>query len=264
MLKKLFNKNTKVSMMSQCYTGFTLAEVLIVLGIIGVVAAMVIPTIAKTYEKISTVAKVKKTYATISNAVNLYLAEEGYNDVQAWASSYNSFDCKNAFAGVEKKLRVIKRRYQNETITNIDWLPETSKLLDGTTNPENWAGVNKMAGGSGYSCHYLLQDGTILRVDIPDSFRQSGEISFDVNGIKGPNRIGKDQFPIGLGVYNNSNSAYKKVHPYYSEDSAAQTDGGLCAIRNNGVCNPNDGKSPTAYVLQHSKLPDLKALGYPE
>ena len=33
--------------------GFTLAEVLITLGIIGVVAAMTIPTLIKTYQKTS-------------------------------------------------------------------------------------------------------------------------------------------------------------------------------------------------------------------
>jgi len=40
--------------------GFTLAEVLITLVIVGVVAALTIPTVINTYVESSTVAKVKK------------------------------------------------------------------------------------------------------------------------------------------------------------------------------------------------------------
>ena len=47
--------------------GFTLAEVLITLGIIGVVAAMTMPTLMTNYQKKSTATQLKKTYATISN-----------------------------------------------------------------------------------------------------------------------------------------------------------------------------------------------------
>ena len=41
---------------------FTLAEVLITLGIIGVVAAMTIPTLMQKYYEKQTVAKLKETY----------------------------------------------------------------------------------------------------------------------------------------------------------------------------------------------------------
>lgn len=42
------------------YNGFTLAEVLITLGIIGVVAAMTMPTLVEKHKEQVTVAKVKK------------------------------------------------------------------------------------------------------------------------------------------------------------------------------------------------------------
>ena len=41
---------------------FTLAEVLITLGIIGVVAAMTLPTLLNKYQEVVTVNKVKKFY----------------------------------------------------------------------------------------------------------------------------------------------------------------------------------------------------------
>lgn len=50
--------------------GFTLAEVLITLGIIGIVAAMTIPQVLANYRKKSLEAKLKETYSILLNAVN--------------------------------------------------------------------------------------------------------------------------------------------------------------------------------------------------
>ena len=51
---------------------FTLAEVLITLGIIGVVAAMTLPTLIQKYQEKVTVNKLKKMYSVLSQAYNLY------------------------------------------------------------------------------------------------------------------------------------------------------------------------------------------------
>ena len=67
--------------------GFTLAEVLITLGIIGVVAAMTIPTLMTNYQKKSTATQLKKTYATISNAVRL--SEEENGELSGWEFEEN-------------------------------------------------------------------------------------------------------------------------------------------------------------------------------
>lgn len=42
------------------YSGFTLAEVLITLGIIGVVAALTMPSVINDYKEKETIAKLKK------------------------------------------------------------------------------------------------------------------------------------------------------------------------------------------------------------
>lgn len=57
--------------------GFTLAEVLITLGIIGVVAAMTIPTLIAEHQKKVTVSRLKKDYAIITQAVRLAENEYG-------------------------------------------------------------------------------------------------------------------------------------------------------------------------------------------
>ena len=48
--------------MKNCFKGFTLAEVLITLGIIGIVAAMTLPALVGKYKKQQTVAQLQKVY----------------------------------------------------------------------------------------------------------------------------------------------------------------------------------------------------------
>ena len=51
--------------------GFTLAEVLITLGIIGIVAAMTLPALVGKYQKKVTVTRLKKFYSTMQQAIQL-------------------------------------------------------------------------------------------------------------------------------------------------------------------------------------------------
>lgn len=55
--------------------GFTLAEVLITLAIIGVVAALTIPTLVKSYQKQAVVTKLQKSYTMIYQSIKLSEAE---------------------------------------------------------------------------------------------------------------------------------------------------------------------------------------------
>ena len=62
--------------------GFTLAEVLITLVIIGVIAALTIPNLMQKYQEQTTVKKVQKFYSTLSNAYSLAVKENG--SVKDW------------------------------------------------------------------------------------------------------------------------------------------------------------------------------------
>lgn len=57
--------------------GFTLAEVLITLGVIGVVAAMTMPTLIQNHKRHEVETKLKKFYSTINQAIKLSEAENG-------------------------------------------------------------------------------------------------------------------------------------------------------------------------------------------
>lgn len=65
---------------SKLSLGFTLAEVLITLGIIGVVAALTIPTLIEKYKTKTTAVKLEKFYTIMSQAVLRWRNEEGITD----------------------------------------------------------------------------------------------------------------------------------------------------------------------------------------
>ena len=79
-------------------TGFTLAEVLITLGIIGIVAALTIPNLLANYRKTVTVNKVKKFYSMMSQATNASMAENGpMGSWDGFTSSRNAEEMKHWF-----------------------------------------------------------------------------------------------------------------------------------------------------------------------
>ena len=61
--------------------GFTLAEVLVTLGIVGVVASMTLPTLNNNVQKQTYEAGAKKAYNIVSNAVSMYMVDQGTDDL---------------------------------------------------------------------------------------------------------------------------------------------------------------------------------------
>ena len=71
---------------------FTLAEVLITLTIIGVIAAITIPTLMKNYQNHANYAALKKTYSIIQNAYKL--VENEYGRYSDWVPKNDADECK--------------------------------------------------------------------------------------------------------------------------------------------------------------------------
>ena len=151
---------------------FTLAEVLITLGIIGIVAAMTIPTLITSYQKEVTVQRLKQMYSIINQAAKMYT-----NDTEA---EFGSFDTQltpkeffekyfSSYLKVVQTCEPASECYKNETPvavdrkTQIDLPPYMVALLNGT-----FVGYFSHAGG------------TVFYVDI--------------NGKSKPNRSGRDIF----------------------------------------------------------------------
>lgn len=79
------------------FRGFTLAEVLITLGVIGVVAAMTIPGMITNYQKKQTAIEVKKAYTELNQILKMAIADHGdpsgwdyysENELPQWVQTY--------------------------------------------------------------------------------------------------------------------------------------------------------------------------------
>ena len=80
---------------------FTLAEVLITLGIIGIVSAMTIPTLVKNYKKKVLLNKIKVAHSQIVNAINLYVAQNNCSNMHCL------FDVKKSSTEVSRELATV-------------------------------------------------------------------------------------------------------------------------------------------------------------
>ena len=170
---------------------FTLAEVLITLGIIGVVAALTLPTLIQNHQKQVYVTQLKKAYSTLNNAINKMAVDEGVVDWSQTrcAQDYNvSSEC---FDALSKQFKIVKAKKGGEPC-NADWC--TFK---------------------GYEDHWMFGDAATIIVTsdgITYLFECSvfGSVFVDINGtVKGPNIDGRDRFEFFINYNNNNN----KIEP---------------------------------------------------
>lgn len=77
--------------------GFTLAEVLITLGIIGVVASLTIPVLMNSYARNSTVTRLQKVYTVLSQAIKLSEVDNGPTNTWNYGAVGNGSDTRAWF-----------------------------------------------------------------------------------------------------------------------------------------------------------------------
>lgn len=162
---------------------FTLAEVLITLGIIGIVAAMTIPTLMQKYYERQTVAKLLETSSIIAQAIKL--SEEEYGEIAGWGVTRDEESAKLLFERFSPFLKVAvdcgtvddngncfaKEKYAylyTPNLHNVNYNSELPKYKFSLIN-----GTSVMAQG-------------IYTGDI--------QFNIDTNGPSKPNIVGKDMF----------------------------------------------------------------------
>ena len=177
---------------------FTLAEVLITLGIIGVVAAITLPSLIQRNIEKQRVAQLKKAYSELSQAYNLAIAENG--SPTEWGMGGMN----------EEKSHYIMannmRKFLKLSVDCVDMPDTEAKRVCGQFNK-----IGKLASQNAIQSNtikingraVILSDGTTvtLRVFSGQCTFQFGAmknvcgiIHVDVNGSSYPNQLGEDQF----------------------------------------------------------------------
>lgn len=168
---------------------FTLAEVLITLLVIGVVASLVIPALLQNTQDQEFKTAWKKAYSEIAQATQYLLMDNGNNLVGL--CSDDDHNClRNKYL---LYLTSIKQCNTGASLGNC-W-SATQKYLDGTKYvPNDFAGAILMNGTAvrfymnNQNCDFTIETGTGLPI--------CAKIIVDVNGLKKPNTYGKDMFSI--------------------------------------------------------------------
>ena len=165
------NKEFKANLLQLKQWAFTLAETLIVMGIIGVVAALTLPNLNSSTGEKEKVAKVKKIYQNINDAFGR--AEAVYGPYDEWCPGMYYFTPECIHRQFERILEFLKYSKKCDSVN----ICSIAMDQNGST-------------GS-YQDAAILADGTIIAFS-PGAI---GVIRIDIDGInKGANKQGYDVF----------------------------------------------------------------------
>ena len=158
------------------HEGFTLVEILLAIGILGVVAAITIPALIQHTNRKDWMTALKKSYTILS---------EGFKQTEALNGKIASWEEEEFYSNFIEGFKVSKSCEGSSCLPNEVYLNES-----GFTSPEN-------------SKSYVLADGQAISLSLTDTNCATavgslegicGNVFIDVNGEKGPNTMGKDFF----------------------------------------------------------------------
>lgn len=165
------------------FRAFTLAEVLITLGIIGVVASLTLPVLVANYKKQVTVTQLKKAYTEISQAVKLSELQNGDTSDWDFTLSGTDFYYKYLQTYFIKNKELQNREFKKEyTVNNLNGTKCTSEV---------WCTKQD-------SFYIYLSNGSIMGIMTHDGQSKYKSVTIDINGFKKPNQLGKDFFVFSI------------------------------------------------------------------
>lgn len=209
-----FLRNTLVK------SAFTLAEVLIVLGIIGVIAELTVPALMMNTAKQEYVTSLKKAFSQFNQALSEISSDAGcVNDIVCSTLMDTNSTTQSIGVEISNRFKVIK---------NCDINPNSGCFSDNTSL--NWDGsgtrVNTYATGGAY--RFITADGIAFYIgnyhnNCGNNFSNNasgdltqvcGVVYIDVNGPnKAPNNWGRDIFGFWI-----ANGKGAHLYPMYGND----------------------------------------------
>ena len=201
-------------------SSFTMAEVLITLGIIGIIAAMTLPALINKYQEVQFKSAYKKAYADLSNAF-----QSGFiNQEFTRTAQYEKAATEEEFNLMKNKFKVLTdcgnkdiHRCWKKGDTVCGGSCSTGNSSDGINldsgQPADDGRSSCFIDGSGRNwCTYAFEENLYL---------------VDTNGFSNPNQFGKDRWIFTFADINNTraNNAqkYRKISSYQNKDVFTQS-----------------------------------------
>lgn len=232
---------------------FTLAEVLLTIGMIGIIAAMTLPSLIKKHEERVTVNKVKVAYSLISQAYFRAMEENG-GDISTWECYGNTTEKGGlcVMEKFEKYLNVISSKRDGSDSIPFSLNMET----DISIHHKNLHSLT-LANGFiikfpkyGSKCNTYATWKNVAEIE-----KFACDVYVDINGTKRPNALGRDIFIFKL--HKNTVSPRGNItEPYYGFP-------GQCTITTNnefwdgGV----NGVACTGWIITNENMDYLHCTG---
>ena len=188
-----------VHLLPHKFFAFTLAEVLITLGIIGVVAALTIPSLIAKHQKKVYVSQFKKAYNTVTNAFKLMQAETGSDNLidNDFITALTVDSSSN-----EVEVNRLAKKYFN-IAQDVKYISQTSApeyrylfYSNGTATLQPYGYLLKTADGADIYFNSVSSSGSF-------------HINIDVNGSnRAPNTVGRDFFSIYFSPQGNQSTLW--------------------------------------------------------
>ena len=220
--------------------GFTLAEVLITLGIIGVVAAMTLPSLIQNYREKATVAAVKENYSIFAQALKL-VAQDNQNLQDLTDENLsNKENSQIMFDEISKHIKKIKSCDIDSGCMASTYVNINNQVIPNS----NWENYTNIVTG-------VLANGTSFWVlNLPNL--AVGQIGIDINGDKRPNKFGVDFFWFTFDVDGN---LYAGRNPYNEDTPVGEYNN--CELEGSGLSQYN-GYGCSEWIITHGNMDYLK------
>lgn len=231
---------------------FTLAEVLIVIGIIGIVAALTIPTIIAENQKKTYVTQLRKFYSNFQNGIRLYMNNQGCSDLTCtgiFNSVYNNAAWQNNVKAAILSTFNVSSSYVYSDFSSLSY--NYIGASAGTDTPFDTSSSFMLADGSLIGINDNDGGNCTIYSTVNDDKKLKNACTYvyiDINGFKEPNIYGRDLYVFLL-----SNQGF--LYPHRGIDYAKAYANSENYTTSSGYWNRSTAASSAACGLDGSSMP---------
>lgn len=219
-MTKVIKEQFKNKFKDFCSFAFTLAEVIIVIGIIGVVAELTIPEVIGNFQKDQYIVSLKKFYTNFNQALSMMAMDAGCTGNLKCTGLFDSGSTDaDLFNALSPYFRVINDC--GNVSSNTCFPSPINQRYDGTgTSSPAWGGTSwyrfVTSDGMSYMINNLANGCAALATGTAYLTQNCAQVYVDINGFKSPNRSGKDIFLFYI-----SNGRGPLLYPYGGEEGTS-------------------------------------------
>lgn len=179
----------KTNLILNKFVAFTMAEVLLVVAIIGITAALALPNLSQGIDEDKYVMMAKATYSELDSGFSRMLANKSLGEIYTDANaSTDAQRCKAIVDELSKYLKMGKNC--GNSLTQCYNSSKSYKEADGSVIDDTWP-----SGKSSNSAAFTLLSGAVVIVYGND---ERISVDFDVDGEKGPCKCNVDIFRAAI------------------------------------------------------------------